>query len=161
MKCKIEINENVQKELNAKTKLICIILFIFGCIGLLAYISLGTIFGDNFYLNILLLVASIMFGFGIIYLLAIKKTKKKQLEHKIVAEYEIFENYIIEKITRDNEDFSTAKYSYKQFVKIKETQNYLFLFPNNFSALAVPKNQLTQNDFETFKKWIAKERNEK
>ena len=161
MKCKIEVNENVQRELTAKLKLICIVMFVLGCVGFLTYISLFVFLGDSFYLYILLIISSLMFGFGLVYLLTIARTKKKQMEHKIVAEYEIFEDHIIEKITRDGEDFSTAKYNYKQFAKIKETQNYLFLFPNKFSALAVPKNQLSQNDFEQLKTWIQNQRTTK
>jgi hypothetical protein len=43
MKHKIEINEDIQKELDKKIKLLGIVFFIVGLIGIIMYITIGTI----------------------------------------------------------------------------------------------------------------------
>ena len=147
MKTKAEITENMLNELNFKIKALNLILLIFGIVGIVGYIVLAVIFDDNAYLNYLLYISSIFFGFGLVYSIMINKTIKKQLQNKQVDEYEFLEDCIVATSYKNNQKFAAVKYNYNEFVKVKETENFLFLYPNKFSALLVPKNQLTKEEF--------------
>ena len=62
---------------------------------------------------------------------------------------------------KNNQQIGSNKYDYKDFIKVKETQNYIFLYPNKFSAVVVAKNQLSDDELLKFKTWIISERQSK
>ena len=148
MKCKSEINAIMLKELNAKMKILYLIFLIIGSVGVGTYIVLAVIFDSVPGLDYLLICSSAYFAIGIVLLVTMKRSTKKQLAENKYDEYEFLEDCIVAKGYKNNEHIATVKYKYDGFVKIKETEHYLFLYPNKFFALGVPKDQFKKEEFE-------------
>lgn len=148
MKCKSEITETMLKELNAKTKLLYLIILIIGIVGIVSYIVLAVIDYSSNFSSYLLFVSAFYFAFGLILLVMANSNIKKQLAEKKYDEYEFLDDFIIATSFKNGEQIATAKYKYYEFVKIKETEHYLFLYPNKFSALGLPKDQFKKEEFD-------------
>ncbi len=91
IKCTTEIDETSQKSLSKYTKIYSIISLVVESIGLLVYLILGTIF-DNQYLDFLLLF-SIPFGFGLVFLITLNKSTKNMTNNNFVNSYEFDIDY--------------------------------------------------------------------
>ena len=152
-KCSVKIDESLQKEVNEKMWITSLIATIVGAIGLGAYIVLATFF-DNFLLDILLWVMAFIFGFGVVYLIIIRKINKKSVSNETTDELEIYEEYIDLSTIKNNEVVVTLKTYYKDLLKVKEIKNYLLLYINKSGALAIPKDAFTPEEFLTIKLWV-------
>ena len=152
-KCSVKIDESLQKEVNEKMWITSLIATIVGAIGLGAYIVLATFF-DNFLLDILLWVMAFIFGFGVVYLVIIRKINKKSVSNETTDELEIYEEYIDLSTIKNNEVVVTLKTYYKDLLKVKEIKNYLLLYINKSGALAIPKDAFTPEEFSTIKLWV-------
>lgn len=153
IKFSLEINQEVQTELNKSLKRNCIIALVIGIIGFVAYISISMFF-EHFILEVLLWVFAFAFGFGLVFLITINKTNKKVVASKMVGEYELFEEFMTIDSIKDGEKISSAKVYYKDIIKIKETENYIFLYPNKQIAYPIPKNKLSAEELSTVKLWV-------
>ena len=154
MKYTCEINQQLQTELNKNVKRNSIIATIVGVVGLVAYIGLS-MWKELFVFEILLWVSACLFGFGLVYIAMINKTNKKSAESKIIGEYELEETFMTITASKGNEQISTAKVYYKDIIKVRETENYLFLYPNRQVAYPVPKNKLTPEELSMVKLWVS------
>ena len=153
MKYKCEINEELQKEANKNSKRNAIIMLIIGAVGLVAYVIVST-FIEHYLLEILSWVSAFLLVFGIFLLVLIKNTNKKMVEKKMVDEYELFEEYLTVDSYQNGEKIVSLKAYYKDLIKIRETENYIFLYPNKQSAYPVPKKQLTDEELVTVRNWV-------
>ncbi|MBQ7798145.1 MAG: YcxB family protein [Clostridia bacterium] len=153
MKCSCEINQEVQIELNKKAKRNSIIALIVGLVGLLVYICIPTSV-EYFLLEILLWVSSFIFVFGIVFLVTINKANKKVIANKITAEFELEEGYMIVNSIKNGEQINSSKVYYKDIVKIRETEHYIFLYPNRQMAYPLPKSKLTNEEVTTLRSWL-------
>ena len=152
-KCSVKIDEKLQNEVNEKMWIVSLISTIVGAIGLGAYIILATFF-DNLLLEILLWVMAFSFGFGITYMITIKRINKKSVSNDATDELEIFEEYVNLTTIKNNEVIVSLKTYYKDLYKIRETKNYLLLYINKSSALAIPKQAFTTEEYSTIKLWV-------
>jgi hypothetical protein len=141
---KTKIDVEVQKELSKKIYKNSLIALIVGAVGLAVYIVLGTIF-ENYWLD-LLLVFAIPFGFGLVFIITIKKLMKKVEDINQINEYVFEEVFVNVSTIRNGESVGTAKIYYKDLVKSKETQNYIYMYINKSAALPVKKENLTQDE---------------
>ena len=153
MKYSCEISTQMQKELNQTTKLWSIISLIIGSVGLACYVALSMFYEGSF-MTVLLCASSILFAFGIVFLFSVSSSNKKAAEMKLAGEYELEPEYIMVTTFKNGENIGTMKIYYKDFVKIKETENYLFLFPNPQMAYPVPKDKLTKEEIAQLKSWL-------
>lgn len=135
------INSEVQKEISKKAYIIWLTALIVGVIGLVAYIVLGTIFPDVSELD-LLLFFSMPFGFGLVFVLTIKKQIKSIEKLNQVNTYEFFEDYVVVSTVRNMEVVGSVKVYYKDLTKSKETEKYFLLYLNNVSVLPIKKDGL-------------------
>ena len=154
MKYTCEINQQLQTELNKIAKRNSIIATIIGVIGLIAYIVLST-WKELFVFEVLLWVSAGVFGVGLAYIVMINKANKKSANSKIVGEYELEETFMTITAIKDGERISSAKTYYKDIIKMRETENYLFLYPNRQIAYPVPKNKLTPEELSMVKLWVS------
>ena len=135
------INSEVQKEISKKAYIIWLTALIVGIIGLVAYIVLGTIFPDVSELD-LLLFFSMPFGFGLVFVLTIKKQIKSVQTLNQVNTYEFFEDHVVVSTVRNMEVVGSVKIYYKDLTKSKETEKYFLLYLNNVSVLPIKKDGL-------------------
>ena len=154
-KCAVEIDEDLQKEANEKVWIISLTSAIIGVVGLISYIILS-IFFKSIWLTLLLCVMAFAFGFGIVYMFVINRINKKSVNKESTDELEIFEDYIDLKTIKNGEVIVTLKTYYKDLFRIRETKNFLFLYINRSSALAVPKKVFTPEEYLTIKGWASK-----
>ena len=153
MKHKIEINENMQKELDKKIKLLGIVFFIVGLIGIIMYITIGTIMETEItILEYLLYVFAFCLVYGILIIFLTNKNLKNAKNLKAENEYEFLEDSFTVSTIKNNEVIATEKVYYKDIFKLKETENYLFVYKNRLSAFPIKK----QNNeyYEDIKKLI-------
>ena len=115
MKCSVNIDEKLQKELNEKTFIWSLISLIVGSIGLGAYIIIGT-FYENIILEMLLWVFAFAFGIGLSLLIAINKINKKIRQNNQIDELEFFEDHFTSTTTKNGEVISTNKIYYKDLL---------------------------------------------
>lgn len=135
------INSEVQKEISKKAYIIWLTALIVGVIGLVTYIVLGTIFPDVSELD-LLLFFSMPFGFGLVFVLTIKKQIKSVQTLNQVNTYEFFEDHVVVSTVRNMEVVGSVKIYYKDLTKSKETEKYFLLYLNNVSVLPIKKDGL-------------------
>jgi len=155
MKCRLQVTEQVQKELNARAQLANLILLILGSIGLLAYIVIGVIH-EYAWLDYLLWVSAIFFGFGLVFYITIKKINKKNPNLNSTVEYELNEDHFVETIFKNNEQIGNNKFYYKNIMKIRDMKSYIFIYVSASAACAIPKSELTTEEITTLKTWIEK-----
>lgn len=139
------INSEVQKEISKKAYIIWLTALIVGVIGLVAYIVLGTIFPDVSELD-LLLFFSMPFGFGLVFVLTIKKQIKSVQTLNQVNTYEFFEDHVVVSTVRNMEVVGSVKVYYKDLTKSKETEKYFLLYLNNVSVLPIKKDGLKKEE---------------
>lgn len=152
-KCSVKIDENLQSEINKKASNVCLVLTIIGSVGLIMYIILGTIF-DSKWLYVLLWVMAILFGFGLTYMISIKKVNKKAASNGWINEIEIYEECANITSIKNNETMSTMKLYYRDVLKTRETENYFIIYINKLSAITIPKKSFTHEELSTIKLWI-------
>lgn len=155
VKTDIVHDENLYKELNKGMRnlgvlyIVCgAIIFVLGCVlfGINAYE--GTEDADNK----LLVIAGVFFlALGIIFLVICGTSARTALKLNRRQELEFFGDYLLEKGYTEGEHTSTNKIYYKWIVRIKETQNYLFLYNSRMTALAVDKKSLPLNELNTIR----------
>lgn len=152
---KTKIDVEIQKELSKKLYTYSLIALIIGSVGLLVYLVLATIF-DNPYFDILL-IFSIPFGFGLVFILTIKKLIKNVQAINQVNTYVFEENYLNVTTTRNLEVVGTAKLYYKELFKSRETKNYIYMYVNKNSALPVKKENLSQDELIILRSFLGLE----
>ena len=141
---KTELNSEVQTELSRPVYITSLIMLIIGSVGLVAYIVLGTIF-DNTALDYMLAFA-VPFGFGLVFLITVKKMSKNIEKIKQTNEYTFEQDYMSVTTYRFEENEGSIKVYYRDLVKSRETKKYIFMYINKVSALAVDKTLLTEDE---------------
>lgn len=144
IKTSVKIDGKVQDELNKTSRLLGLIYIVLGAVltaGGLA-LCVWEVFNnsDDIWGTTVLVVGMILLFGGIFVLIVCDKSKKATCKFARVEEVEFFPDYLIERVYTDGEHTSTNKVYYKWLVKIKETQNFLFLYNTRVTAVAVDKN---------------------
>lgn len=144
-----EIDEKSQKALSKNVINFCIACIVIGSIGLLTYIVLGTI-NDNPYYDFILLF-SIPFAIGLVYLVLIKKNIKNMTLKKFTNEYEFNEDHFNVTSIQNNEPVGTQKIYYKDIYKTRETDEYIFVYINKYSAYIMKKSNVESGYLSTLR----------
>lgn len=144
IKCKTALDERAQKAFTKNFKIYSIIATVIGAIGIVAYI-VTSLFVNSSFLDILL-VFSLPFAFGVVYLFMINKTTKKTVASELVNEYEFDNNFFTVTSYKHSEQVGTIKVFYKEIYKIKEKNNYIFLYINRVNAYIVDTENLPKED---------------
>ena len=152
-KCYYKLDSKVQNELNKSLWVLALICTICGAIGFAIYVVLvaigaGAVLQDYLFLYVFFL------AFGILLLFMVKRINTISIKRNLSEELELNEDYLVEKISQNNEVVATNKHYYKSFTKIKEAKNFLFLYINSAGAVAIPKSLFTPEDFTKIKNLI-------
>lgn len=144
--CKTKFTIEMQKQLNSTKLKAAIAMTAIGGVGIFVYLL--TAFFPNITDAMVdwMLVFTIPLVLGLIMLFSIGKTNGAIKKVNIINEYEFNEDHIIISTIRSNEKVGTVKFYYKDFVKVKETKDYIYLYQNKMSAFPVDKNGLTETD---------------
>lgn len=147
-----KIDEASQKILTKKIRVGSLISMIIGIVGLLIYIILSINF-ENLNLDFLLFF-SIPFAIGLVLLITIHKNIAKTASYQWINEY-VFEKNAIHISTIKNEDvIGTHKLYYKDIYKVKEYDDYLFIFINKANAYILKKSNTTELELNKIKELI-------
>lgn len=141
---KTDINKEIQKELSRPLYIVSIVALVIGIVGMVAYIVLGTIF-DNPEIEYML-VFSFPFAFGLVLLITINKLCKNADKIPQYNQYTFEEEYFMATTYRCGENVGTVKLYYKDLAKSRESKNYIFMYLNKYSAVAVAKDQLNSDE---------------
>lgn len=158
IKIETQINADMQREYLRKLYIISLVSLISGCIGLAAYIVwvvlvTGTEAREPSIM--MLILFAVLFGFGLVFLLACKKTVKNTGKSGIKLEScEFFNNYIIAEDYLGGEKVATVKIYYRQIVKRRETKNFLFIFLRPGAAIPVSKAGLSEGELNALRKLV-------
>ena len=69
-----------------------------------------------------------------------------------VNEYEFYDEYFTIKSTQDGEELANVKAYYKAMLKVRESKNYIFIYPNKALAYPVAKTALSDENLTTLRK---------
>ena len=147
------LTKDVQKAMTKRIWIYSWIAFSIGLIGILLYLTSDFIWNEQEWTKFLLVFA-IPFGFGITYIIMLKKLYKLPLDERNVNIYQFEDDGFTVITFKGNINTGSARITYDQIVKIKETGEYLFLFVNKFSAFAIKKNDVSISDIETIKMYV-------
>ena len=155
----------VQKSLNRTLFIISLVALIVGALGLAAYFALTVYFGvaaeltgNSAYESLAdgfnpMLIFAVPFGFGLVFVIVIRvqiKNAAKQSDCK--NEYEFFAGHLILNEYKSGIQVGKSKIFYKNIVKYKETQDYLFFYLVRTLAYFIPKADLTEEENATIRK---------
>lgn len=76
----------------------------------------------------------------------INKTTKKTVASELVNEYEFDNDFFTVTSYKHSEQVGTIKVFYKEIYKIKEKNNYIFLYINRVNAYIVDTENLPKED---------------
>ena len=147
--CKTELDKEAQKALTRTFFILSLISLIVGAIGLVLYIVLN-IFLTSSYLDVLL-VCSLPFGFGLVYIIMINNIIERTSASKIVNEYTFENDYFMVSSIKNEEVVSTNKIYYKEIYKIKEKDGYLLLYINLSNAYIIKEGNLSSENLTLLK----------
>ena len=141
---KTGINKEIPKELSRPVYIVSIVALVIGIVGMVAYVVLGTIF-DNPEIEYML-AFSFPFAFGLVLLITINKLCNNADKIPQYNQYTFEEEYFMATTYRCGENVGTVKLYYKDLAKSRESKNYIFMYLNKYSAVAVAKDQLNSDE---------------
>ncbi|MBR1747718.1 MAG: hypothetical protein IJ735_05875 [Clostridia bacterium] len=140
-KSSVSADLKVNRELTRRAFKNYFVFMIAGLIGLGAGIAFGILLGFAEMSVVVILVACsllVVMDCGLIVYLLVQT--KKNAEQKIVVEAEFFEEYLYSTSYKNGEKNGEQKTYYREFLCYKTSQEYVYLFPNKFSAVPVKKS---------------------
>ncbi len=154
VKTSVKLDEKLYCELNKNLRTLGILYIVIGAVlTAVGVFVLGIAIYENEivdYYDILIFVLGIVFIFiGIFFRLYYKNFNAAASKMNRIEEVEFFDGYFMEYEYTEGELTSTNKVYYKWIVKVRETKNYLFLYNTRVTAVAVDKNSLPLNEFNT------------
>ena len=150
IECETKIDGKIQKEILKTNIIMSLIFLIVGAIGSIAYLVLTTIF-SNIWLNLLLIFAFV-FGFGLIFFISLNKTIKIADQESFTNKYQFYEDELVITSLKNGEIISTATTKYSQFIKIRENQNFILIYPSKNATYPIVKNNISQQDLNDIRK---------
>ena len=139
------LDKDVQKALIKNVLTFWIVLVVVNSL-----IIVVTLFIFDFYtliLGIVLLVTSI------VSLITLNKMIKN-CKGNIVNNYQFFESYFTVESIKDNEKMGESKVYYKDLIKKKITEEYIFLYINKASAFPIKLKNLQDYEIKILKNWL-------
>ena len=150
----VAIDAEMQKRINAPLRKNMLFVMAAGIVLLVAYIVLSVLADevgipeDAFFLDVILWVGAMGFGFGIVFLITLGRVNQKQLARGFINHYEFYPEGVVINDERGGEHVSTARLRYTDFEKIKEGKGFFLLYPNKVTYFPVDKRLLSQEECE-------------
>lgn len=165
IKTRVQINGDLQRRMNRKTRLFGIISTILGAVLVIVYIATDVTLSslseigefDNyekyeFLLQMLLWVGVVMLAVGLMFIFLARANVKNAERLNQTNEYTFFETYFTITTVRGGEVLGSVKQYYTDFYKVKETKEFFLLFPNKATAFPVEKGSLTEEETAELRK---------
>ncbi len=144
LKVSTVIDAKAQKALSNNTMIASIIALVIGALGIVAYVILST-FINNSYIDILLIFC-IPFTIGLIYVITINKNIKAVAVNQFTSEYDFDTDYFNVTSSRNGDIVGTQKVYYRDIYKIREKDEYIFIYINKFNVFIVKKSNISGED---------------
>ena len=148
----VAIDAEMQKRINAPLRKNMLFVMAAGIVLLVAYIVLSVLADevgipeDAFFLDVILWVGAMGFGFGIVFLITLGRVNQKQLARGFINHYEFYPEGVVINDERGGEHVSTARLRYTDFEKIKEGKEFFLLYPNRVTVYPVDKLLLSEEE---------------
>ncbi len=140
MKANLKIDGKVQKEMLKNQFALAYIFMAIGIVGLVAYIIVDVILEIPDYSFLLYFSVSLGVGVGLLYLYKnMVKSADKMNKENI---YSFHTDYMYLDTIYHGEVEASTKLFYTDIFKIKETKNYIFVYPDSTKAYPIPKSQI-------------------
>ena len=88
------------------------------------------------------------FGFGLVFLISVRKTNKQANVDDFINTYEFEEDYFTVDSVKNGEQIATIKTYYNEVFKVKDTKQYIFIFPTQYTSYPVIKETFTQEEID-------------
>lgn len=156
----VAIDAEMQKRINAPLRKNMLFVMAAGIVLLVAYIVLSVLADevgipeDAFFLDVILWVGAMGFGFGIVFLITLGRVNQKQLARGFINHYEFYPEGVVINDERGGEHVSTARLRYTDFEKIKEGKEFFLLYPNKVTYFPVDKRLLSQEECEKLRSYF-------
>lgn len=150
IKIKSVVDEKAQKSLAKHSLILYIVILAIGVAGLLGYV-IWSLYPDSEASSILLIFA-LPLVVGLVMLLSLKQNVKKMAQNNYVNEYEFDEEYFTVATYQNGEVKGTHKVYYRELHKVRENDEYIFLYLNSKSAYIVAKSDATAEDLAELEK---------
>ncbi len=151
-----KLTADMEKESQKKIKLLFKIALIVGIIGLFAYVIIGVVCFEEgeepFWLEIELLISSLLFALGLVIPITLNVITKKSLKtvENMVNQYQFHEGNFIVASYREQEKIAEVKHYYHEITKVRLTENYIYLHIGIRGAYPIALMQLTEEE----KDWL-------
>lgn len=151
-----KLTADMEKESQKKIKLLFKIALIVGIIGLFAYVIIGVICFEEgeepFWLEIELLISSLLFALGLVIPITLNVITKKSLKtvENMVNQYQFHEENFIVASYRGEEKIAEVKHYYHEITKVRLTEHYIYLHIGIRGAYPIALTQLTEEE----KDWL-------
>lgn len=155
MKSSVKVDEKVMKQLNSNILKNGLIWTISIASIILTYIMVAVFLNKNTNAFILSLMALVLAG-GILMIWCYFKIKRDTLKENRTNEVEFFEEYLESRVIKNEQLIATQKVNYNEIVKIKETEDYIFIYPTINNAFVVEKKQFSNQELVEIKLLIYK-----
>lgn len=172
IKTRVQINGDLQRRMNRKTKLFGVIGTVLGAVLLVAYFATDITLTmlaeverlENYedyevLLQILLWCAAVIFAVGLMCIFLARANIKNAERLNQTDEYAFFDNYFTVTTVRGGEELGKVKQYYADFFKVKETKEFFLLFPNRATAYPVEKGLLTEEEITQLRKVLPLRKN--
>ena len=156
----VAIDAEMQKRINAPLRKNMLFVMAAGIVLLVVYIVLSVLADevgipeDAFFLDVILWVGAMGFGFGIVFLITLGRVNQKQLARGFINHYEFYPEGVVINDERGGEHVSTARLRYTDFEKIKEGKEFFLLYPNKVTYFPVDKRLLSQEECEKLRSYF-------
>ena len=156
----VAIDAEMQKRINAPLRKNMLFVMAAGIVLLVVYIVLSVLADevgipeDAFFLDVILWVGAMGFGFGIVFLITLGRVNQKQLARGFINHYEFYPEGVVINDERGGEHVSTARLRYTDFEKIKEGKEFFLLYPNKATYFPVDKRLLSQEECEKLRSYF-------
>ena len=155
MKSSVKVDEKVMKQLNSNILKNGLIWTISTASIILTYITVAVFLNKNTNALILSLMALVL-AFGLLLIWCYFKIKRDTLKENRTNEVEFFEEYLESRVIKNEQVVATQKVNYNEIIKIKETEDYIFIYPVINNAFVVEKKQFTSQELVEIKLLIYK-----
>lgn len=152
IKIKSVVDEKAQKSLAKHSLILYAVILTIGIVGLLGYV-IWSIYPDSEASSVLL-ISALPLVVGLVMLLSLRQNVKKMAQNNYINEYEFGEEFFNVATYQNGEVKGTHKVYYNELHKVRENDEYIFLYLNSKSAYIVAKSDATAEDLTSLRQLL-------
>lgn len=156
MKSSVKIDEKMMKQLNSRMYKIGLFTTIFSASIMFTYIVVGIGFELIKFNTIIMLCLIFPLAIGALLIYAYFKAISIAKNNNREIEVEFFDDYMESRCLNGEEVIATQKIKYNEIVKVKETDEYLFIYPTMHTFVPIDKKIFSNQELVEIKLLIYK-----